>query len=109
MIFSANLLFSPSISSGLLCHQLRRFGHDHRFVAVPEKWNLINLKNFMLQGGLSSDTEIPTPKVLIDQDSDPNATVVEVTFGDRLGALIDTVNCSLLRRVLNIIQERLSL
>ncbi|PKI40255.1 hypothetical protein CRG98_039373, partial [Punica granatum] len=33
---------------------------------------------------------VPTPKVIIDQDSDPNATVVEITFGDRLGALIDT-------------------
>lgn len=35
---------------------------------------------------------IPTPVVIIDQDSDPNATVVEITFGDRLGALLDTMN-----------------
>lgn len=34
---------------------------------------------------------IPTPKVIIDQDSDPDATVVEITFGDRLGALLDTM------------------
>jgi len=34
---------------------------------------------------------IPTPIVIIDQDSDPDATVVEITFGDRLGALLDTV------------------
>jgi hypothetical protein len=34
---------------------------------------------------------VPVPKVIIDQDSDPDATVVEVTFGDRLGALLDTV------------------
>ncbi|GAB2293154.1 ACT domain-containing protein acr11 [Dionaea muscipula] len=41
----------------------------------------------------SRETEgIPTPKVIIDQDSDPNATVVEITFGDRLGALLDTMN-----------------
>ncbi|KAL9691025.1 hypothetical protein QQ045_011442 [Rhodiola kirilowii] len=40
----------------------------------------------------SKDTEIPTPKVIIDQDSDPNATVVEITFGDRLGLLLDTMN-----------------
>ncbi|XP_059459390.1 ACT domain-containing protein ACR11 [Corylus avellana] len=38
-----------------------------------------------------SDT-IPTPVVIIDQDSDPSATVVEITFGDRLGALLDTMN-----------------
>ncbi|KAE8715598.1 ACT domain-containing protein DS12 [Hibiscus syriacus] len=35
---------------------------------------------------------VPTPKVIIDQDSDPDATVVEITFGDRLGALLDTMN-----------------
>lgn len=31
------------------------------------------------------------PIVLIDQDSDSDATVVQLSFGDRLGALIDTV------------------
>ncbi|CAG7899718.1 unnamed protein product [Brassica rapa] len=36
--------------------------------------------------------KVPTPVVIIDQDSDPDATVVEVTFGDRLGALLDTMN-----------------
>ncbi|BBG99282.1 hypothetical protein Prudu_008915 [Prunus dulcis] len=41
--------------------------------------------------GIQSETDkIPIPKVIIDQDSDPNATVVEITFGDRLGALLDT-------------------
>ncbi|KAK8476092.1 hypothetical protein V6N13_092516 [Hibiscus sabdariffa] len=35
---------------------------------------------------------VPTPKVIIDLDSDPDATVVEITFGDRLGALMDTMN-----------------
>ncbi|XVF26193.1 hypothetical protein REPUB_Repub13aG0278000 [Reevesia pubescens] len=39
----------------------------------------------------NTDT-VPTPKVIIDQDSDPDATVVEITFGDRLGALLDTMN-----------------
>ncbi|XP_022723940.1 ACT domain-containing protein ACR11-like [Durio zibethinus] len=43
--------------------------------------------------GSFHDTDIvPTPKVIIDQDSDPDATVVEITFGDRLGALLDTMN-----------------
>lgn len=42
--------------------------------------------------GCEQDTEsIPIPKVIIDQDSDSDATVVEITFGDRLGALLDTV------------------
>ncbi|OMO73841.1 hypothetical protein COLO4_26829 [Corchorus olitorius] len=33
----------------------------------------------------------PMPVVLIDQDSDPVATIVQLSFGDRLGALIDTM------------------
>ncbi|KAJ4958089.1 hypothetical protein NE237_025200 [Protea cynaroides] len=46
-----------------------------------------------LEDGSSTETDkIPTPKVIIDQDADPNATVVEITFGDRLGALLDTMN-----------------
>ncbi|XP_074588216.1 ACT domain-containing protein DS12, chloroplastic-like [Curcuma longa] len=40
----------------------------------------------------SSETDaIPTPKVIIDQDSDPESTIVEITFGDRLGTLLDTM------------------
>ncbi|KAK6265091.1 hypothetical protein SCA6_020525 [Theobroma cacao] len=43
--------------------------------------------------GSFGDTDtVPTPKVIIDQDSDPDVTLVEVTFGDRLGALLDTMN-----------------
>ncbi|KAK6233796.1 hypothetical protein QUC31_006202 [Theobroma cacao] len=34
---------------------------------------------------------IPMPIVLIDQDSDSEATIVQLSFGDRLGALIDTM------------------
>ncbi|GFZ11896.1 uridylyltransferase-like protein [Actinidia rufa] len=46
-----------------------------------------------VEDGSYQDTDsIPTPKVIIDQDSDPDATVVEITFGDRLGALLDTMN-----------------
>jgi len=36
--------------------------------------------------------EEPKPIVLIDQDSDAEATIVEISFGDRLGALLDTVS-----------------
>ena len=45
-----------------------------------------------LKDGSYQETDVvPTPKVIIDQDSDPDATVVEITFGNRLGALLDTV------------------
>lgn len=48
------------------------------------------------QDGNQGETDtIPTPIVIIDQDSDPDATVVEITFGDRLGALLDTVTISI--------------
>lgn len=40
---------------------------------------------------MEADDTVPTPIVLIDQDSDANATVVELSFGDRLGALLDTM------------------
>ncbi|XP_038974706.1 ACT domain-containing protein DS12, chloroplastic [Phoenix dactylifera] len=46
-----------------------------------------------VEDGSSNETDtVPTPKVIIDQDSDPDATIVEITFGDRLGALLDTVS-----------------
>ncbi|GAV82048.1 ACT domain-containing protein [Cephalotus follicularis] len=34
---------------------------------------------------------VPMPIVLIDQESDSEATIVQLSFGDRLGALIDTM------------------
>jgi UTP:GlnB (protein PII) uridylyltransferase len=37
------------------------------------------------------DYGVPMPIVLIDQDSDSEATLVQLSFGDRLGALIDTM------------------
>ncbi|XP_008231945.1 PREDICTED: ACT domain-containing protein ACR12 isoform X1 [Prunus mume] len=44
---------------------------------------------------LKSDQDgdyVPMPVVMIDQDSDSDATIVQLSFGDRLGALIDTIN-----------------
>lgn len=44
------------------------------------------------KGSTDSDGgTVPIPIVLIDQGSDPNATIVEISFGDRLGALLDTM------------------
>ncbi|KAH6768542.1 uridylyltransferase-like protein [Perilla frutescens var. frutescens] len=46
-----------------------------------------------VEDGSSQDTDVvPTPVVIIDQDADPDATIVEITFGDRLGALLDTMS-----------------
>ncbi|PWA33918.1 ACT domain-containing protein [Artemisia annua] len=52
--------------------------------------------------------EVPVPKVIIDQDSDLDATVVEVTFGDRLGALLDTMG-ALTNLGLNVVKAKVHL
>lgn len=46
----------------------------------------------VVNANAADSDKVPTPVVIIDQDSDPDATLVEVTFGDRLGALLDTMN-----------------
>ncbi|KAF9598762.1 hypothetical protein IFM89_031430 [Coptis chinensis] len=46
--------------------------------------------SFSSKAGQEADS-IPMPIVLIDQDSDSDATIVQLSFGDRLGALIDTM------------------
>ncbi|XP_042379978.1 uncharacterized protein LOC121972363 [Zingiber officinale] len=51
---------------------------------------LLELHTQLLLSSKETDI-IPTPKVINDQDSNPDATIVEVAFGDRLGALLDTV------------------
>ena len=38
---------------------------------------------------------VPEPKVRIDNESDPFATVVTIEYGDMLGELLDTVRCKL--------------
>lgn len=55
---------------------------------VPRATAVSNVED----GNQSVADTVPTPVVIIDQDSDPDATVVEITFGDRLGALLDTMN-----------------
>ena len=45
-----------------------------------------------MEGDDDEEDLVPKPMVLIDQDADPEATIVQLSFGDRLGALIDTVS-----------------
>ncbi|URE31592.1 ACT domain, partial [Musa troglodytarum] len=54
----------------------------------------INSADMLGSSSRMSDQEIdsvPMPIVLIDQDSDSDATIVQLSFGDRLGALVDTM------------------
>ncbi|TYH32756.1 hypothetical protein ES332_D13G011500v1 [Gossypium tomentosum] len=57
--------------------------------AANNGFNTVNSTS--LGTGQDKDDYIPMPIVLIDQDSDSEATVVQLSFGDRLGALIDTM------------------
>ncbi|MBF6271731.1 hypothetical protein IU460_29170 [Nocardia farcinica] len=69
-----------------LCKERRRLPSS-RTIIIPGASSVPTIED-----GSQNDTDaIPTPKVIIDQDADPDATVVEITFGDRLGALLDTV------------------
>ncbi|KAH1030440.1 hypothetical protein J1N35_042614 [Gossypium stocksii] len=57
--------------------------------AANNGFNTVNSTSLGI--GQDEDDYIPMPIVLIDQDSDSEATVVQLSFGDRLGALIDTM------------------
>ncbi|TKW07856.1 hypothetical protein SEVIR_7G335100v4 [Setaria viridis] len=51
----------------------------------------INSANVLGASSPASDEAVPVPVVMIDQDSDRDATIVQLSFGDRLGALLDTM------------------
>jgi len=51
----------------------------------------INSANVLGASSTTSDEAVPVPVVQIDQDSDRDATIVQLSFGDRLGALLDTM------------------
>lgn len=74
---------------GLSASQVQIPSH-HRLLCQAEI-NPSSMAMPTLEEGSTDSDVIPVPKVAIDQDSDPNATVVEITFGDRLGALLDTM------------------
>ncbi|KAM6584231.1 hypothetical protein CsatB_011233 [Cannabis sativa] len=56
--------------------------------ATPNGPNAVGSTFLKSEQGADYD---PTPIVMIDQDSDSDATIVQLSFGDRLGALIDTM------------------
>ncbi|RLM58136.1 ACT domain containing protein [Panicum miliaceum] len=51
----------------------------------------VNSANVLGASSTTSDEAIPVPVVMIDQDSDRDATIVQLSFGDRLGPLLDTM------------------
>ncbi|XP_010913676.1 ACT domain-containing protein DS12, chloroplastic [Elaeis guineensis] len=102
---SGSLAACPGLKPADKCSPSIRSYYSHRsfrlVVPVPSR---VRLPSFVtaripkatsqtaVEDGSSNETDtVPTPKVIIDQDSDPDATIVEITFGDRLGALLDTM------------------
>ncbi|XP_031282717.1 ACT domain-containing protein ACR12-like [Pistacia vera] len=65
------------------------FSHWNILYATSDRTNAVS--STPLKSELDAD-DVPMPIVLIDQDSDSDATIVQLSFGDRLGALIDTIN-----------------
>lgn len=120
MAFTATPLFSSTASSSSTALHRSKFldsdfaapfSHDsfhlinfsRRFseqgICLSRKKNIlfasVNGTNAVSPTPLKSDQDadyIPMPHVLIDQDSNSDATIVQLSFGDRLGALIDTMN-----------------
>ncbi|KAI5648433.1 hypothetical protein M9H77_34438 [Catharanthus roseus] len=89
--FSGTLHFTLSKSTYKLTPKL--FFRDG-VVGFSSKMNIhcTSLDGVEAVNSISLETDtVPMPIVLIDQDSDSEATIVEVSFGDRLGALIDTM------------------
>lgn len=84
---------------GALCFAPRKitFGFVEKSLTNVERLRISSLKPrasnaTAVENGKQDSDIVPTPVVILDQDSDPDATVLEVTFGDRLGALLDTMN-----------------
>ncbi|CAN1139767.1 ACT domain-containing protein ACR11 [Linum perenne] len=86
-----NLPLSLGFAASLSFNQIGGNTSSRRRLLCSRKLINPRASTTAVEGSNGTDT-VPTPKVIIDQDSDPDATVVEITFGDRLGALLDTMN-----------------
>ncbi|WJX74990.1 ACT domain-containing protein acr11 [Trifolium repens] len=84
-IFKTTSMYD-TIKPSFILHKTRLSSSG--FTIIPRATAISNVED----GNQGVADTVPTPIVIIDQDSDPDATVVEITFGDRLGALLDTMN-----------------
>ncbi|KAE8702625.1 ACT domain-containing protein DS12 [Hibiscus syriacus] len=89
--------FAPllaSLASSRFCCNFPESGtkanfYARKYIVYAANSGFDAFNSISLQTG--QDDYIPMPIVLIDQESDSEATVVQLSFGDRLGALIDTM------------------
>ncbi|CAN6339675.1 unnamed protein product [Urochloa humidicola] len=90
---------APTASSAAASPRLPRPGFPRFRAASPAPLaaarriccQSINSANVLGASSTASDESVPVPVVMIDQDSDRDATIVQLSFGDRLGALLDTM------------------
>ncbi|XP_011033119.1 PREDICTED: uncharacterized protein DS12 from 2D-PAGE of leaf, chloroplastic [Populus euphratica] len=95
-------VFPPPERSCLAFSPIRdRFSElGNGMIGLSKKKNIVHASARDLNASTSSTSlkpeqdadGVPIPVVLIDQDSDSESTIVQLSFGDRLGALIDTMN-----------------
>ncbi|XP_065869775.1 ACT domain-containing protein ACR12 [Euphorbia lathyris] len=88
--FTSNILIPQEFfSTSFLIRP--KFFSDRTGIALSTKRIILGISTNAARS-IPLDTDyVPMPVVLIDQDSDDDATIVQVSFGDRLGALIDTM------------------
>ncbi|RAL37065.1 hypothetical protein DM860_003987 [Cuscuta australis] len=65
--------------------------YPRKMIAVSCAVDGVDSLTFSQEMNYEESLHVPTPIVQIVQDPESDATVVEVSFGDRLGALIDTM------------------
>lgn len=84
---------TPFIPRALLCLYQLLLIRGRRYFCIYSIcwWLLLNVYSWENSSSQTSDEAVPVPVVQIDQDSDRDATIVQLSFGDRLGALLDTV------------------
>lgn len=86
--------FYPPTSNSNLCFSLTpriNLSKKRNVVSMCASVDGVNSVGSMSLKSVQESDSVPMPIVLIDQDSDPEATIVQVSFGDRLGALLDTM------------------
>ncbi|CAL0316458.1 unnamed protein product [Lupinus luteus] len=95
-IKASNLILSPPFSSLFPLYPSISLSHPrHKNVlcaSAAYDVNAVDSASLVSHKSTGNPDIVPMPMVLIDQDSDFEATIVQLSFGDRLGALIDTMN-----------------
>ncbi|XP_004497157.1 ACT domain-containing protein ACR12 [Cicer arietinum] len=84
-------IYLPSLSSNSFFHfRSSSSSASNKNIIYASAYDFNAVDSDSLKSSKNLDS-VPMPIVLIDQDSDSEATIVQLSFGDRLGALLDTM------------------